>query len=87
MFNSISLRTRGKAHTHPAMEAIKSKGYFKVYEESNKAYVEHHGRNKLAKAQLAELDDSTKGEAGTFKKSTKKSNVTTADASQADPAL
>jgi hypothetical protein len=43
---------------------------------------------KHAKAQLAVLDRSTDGEAGTSKKSTKqKFNATTAEASQADPAL
>ncbi len=47
----------------------------------------HCSRIKQAKAQLAELDDSINGEAGTSKKSTKKSNVTTAEASPADPAL
>jgi hypothetical protein len=70
-----------------ALEAIKIKESFKTYVESNKAYVEQRRRIKLAKAQQAELDDSTNGQAGTFKKSTKKSNVTTAAASQADIAL
>jgi hypothetical protein len=42
---------------------------------------------KQANAQLAELDDSTNGEAGTSKESTKKSNMTTAEASPAGPAL
>jgi hypothetical protein len=74
-------------HVGSALEAIKRKGYSKTNEESNKAYAENCGRIKLAKAQLAELDDSTGGEAGPPKKSTKKSNVTTAEASQADPAL
>jgi hypothetical protein len=42
---------------------------------------------KQVKAQLAELNDSTGGEAGTSRKSNKKSNVTTAEASPTDPAL
>ncbi len=70
-----------------ALEAIKRKGYFKAYEESNKACVEHCGKIKLAKAQLAKLDDSAYRESGLPKKSTKKSNVTTAEASQTVPAL
>ncbi len=49
--------------------------------------MEHHCRIKLTKAQLAKLDDSTTGEAGPPKKSTRKFNVTTTEASQADPAL
>jgi hypothetical protein len=69
------------------LEAIKRKVYFKAYKESNEAYVEHHSRIKLAKTQLTKLDDSTNREAGPLKKSTKKSNVTTAEVSQADPAL
>jgi hypothetical protein len=74
-------------HVGSALEAIERKGYFKVYVESNKANLEQRDRIKQAKAQLAELDDPTDGEAGTSKKSTKKSNVTTVDASQTDPAL
>jgi hypothetical protein len=74
-------------HVGSALEAIKRKRYFKAYVESNMAYVEQHVKIKQAKAHLAELDDSTDGEAGTSKKSTKKSNVTTAEASQADTAL
>jgi hypothetical protein len=70
-----------------ALEAIKRKGYFKTYKEFDEAYVEHWSRVKLAKAQLAKLDDSTDKEAGPPKKSTTKSNVNTAEASQADPAL
>jgi hypothetical protein len=65
-----------------ALEAIKRKGYFKAYIESNM-----RSRIKLAKAQLSKLDNSTNGEAGTSKKSTKKSNVTTAEARPTDPAL
>jgi hypothetical protein len=68
------------------LEAIERKRYFKAY-EANETYVEHCGRIKQSKAQLAELHDSTDGEAGPFKKSTRKSNVTTAEASPADPAL
>jgi hypothetical protein len=74
-------------HVGSALEAIKRKGYIKVSIESNEAYMEQCGRIKLAKAQLAELDDSTNGEAGTSNESTKKSNVTTAEASQTDSAL
>ncbi len=62
-------------------------GYFKAYIEFNKAYVEPHSWIKLAKAQLAKLDDSTIREAGTSKKSTKKSNVATTKASSTDLAL
>jgi hypothetical protein len=43
-----------------SLEAIKRKGYFKAYAESNEVYTEQHGRIKQAKAQLAELDDSTR---------------------------
>jgi hypothetical protein len=74
-------------HVGSALEAIKRKGYFKAYEEPNKACVKHCGRIKLAKAQLAKLDDSPHRESGPLKKSTKKSNVTTAEASQTIPAL
>jgi hypothetical protein len=49
--------------------------------------MDQHGRIKQEKAQLAELDDSTNGEAGTSNKSKKKTNVTTAEASPTDPAL
>jgi hypothetical protein len=70
-----------------ALEAIKKKGYFKASKEADKAYAGHHSRINQAKAQLAKLDDSTDGEAGTSKQSTKKINVTTAEASPADPAL
>jgi hypothetical protein len=74
-------------HARSALEAIKKKGYFKAYMEANKVYAEQHSVIKQAKAQLAELDDSTGGEAGTSRKSNKKSNVTTSEASSADPAL
>ncbi len=74
-------------HVGSALEAIKRKGNFKTYVDSNKAYIEECGRIMLAKAKLATLDDSTDREAGPPKKSTKISNVTTAEASQADPAL
>jgi hypothetical protein len=70
-----------------ALEAIKRKGYFKAYVESNKFYTKQRSRIKQAKAQLAELNDSTNGETVISKKSNKKSNVTTAEASPADPAL
>ncbi len=49
--------------------------------------MEQRGVIKQGKAQLAELDDSTCREAGTSRKSNTKSNVTTAEASPADPAL
>ncbi len=55
--------------------------------ESKKAYVEQCSVIKQAKAHLAELDGSTDREAGTSRKSNKKSNVTTAEASQADLTL
>jgi hypothetical protein len=75
-------------HLGSAMEAIERKGFFKAYIESNEAYVKQRSWIKLAKAQLAELDDSTnKGAVGKSKKSTKKSNVTTAEASPTDSAL
>ncbi len=38
-------------HVWSALEAIKRKGYFKGYKESNKAYVKHCSRIKLEKAQ------------------------------------
>ncbi len=44
---------------------IKKKGYVKAYEENNEAYVELRGKIKSAKAQLATLDKSAIGEAGT----------------------
>ena len=75
-------------HIRSSLEAIKRKGYFnlnfKAYVESKKAYVEQCSVIKQAKAHLAELDGSTDREAGTSRKSNKKSNVTTAEASQAD---
>ncbi len=74
-------------HVGSTLEAIERKGYFKAYKKANKAYVEHCGRVKQAKAQLAKLDDSTDGEVGPTKKSTKKSNVTSAEASPTDPAM
>ncbi len=70
-----------------ALKAIEKKGCFKAYIESNEAYMKQCGRIKLVKAQLAELDDSNDREAGPPKKSTKKSNMTTAEASPTDPAL
>jgi hypothetical protein len=57
------------------------------YLDSNKVYTEQCSAIKQAKAQLAELDDSTGKEARTSVKSIKKSNATTAEASPADPAL
>jgi hypothetical protein len=74
-------------HVGSALEAIKRKGYFKAYIESNKAYVEQRSRIKLAKAQLTKLDDCTNGEAETSRSSTKKSNLTTTEASPTDSAL
>ena len=56
-------------HVGSAREVIEKKGYFKAYEENNKAYVELRGKIKSAKAQLATLDKSAIGEAGTSKKS------------------
>jgi hypothetical protein len=49
--------------------------------------VECCGSIKLANAQLAKSNDSTMGEAGPPKKSIKKTNVTIAECSQADPTL
>ena len=69
-----------------AREAIKKKGYFKAYEENNKAYVELRGKIKSAKAQLATLDESAIGEAGTSKKS-KKTQEAAAANDQVAPAL
>jgi hypothetical protein len=74
-------------HVGSAQEAIERKGYFKAYMESNEVYMEKYGRIKQAKAQLAKLDDSTNGEAGTSRKFNKKSNVATAKASPADKAM
>jgi hypothetical protein len=39
-----------------AREAIEKKGYFKAFEENNKAYVEMCGKIKSAKAQQALSD-------------------------------
>jgi hypothetical protein len=74
-------------HLGCALKAINRKGYSKAYKLANESYVECCSRIKQSKAQLVELDNSTNGEAGTSKKSTKKSNVTTAEASPADQAL
>ncbi len=74
-------------HVGSTLEAVKRKGYFKAYKETEKAYVGDCSRIKQAKAQLAKLDDSPDGEAGPPKKSTNKSNGTTAEASQTDPSL
>jgi hypothetical protein len=60
-----------------ALEAIKKKGYFKAYKESNKAYLEQCKLVRQVKAHLAKLD-------GT---SSKKPKETTAVASPADLAL
>jgi hypothetical protein len=77
-----------QGHMKHSSFTIKRKGYFKAYGIANKAYMELCGVIKQVKAQLAELDRSTNRGAGTSKKSTKqKFNVTTAEASQADPAL
>jgi hypothetical protein len=69
-----------------ALEMIKKKGSFKTYRYrvSNKVYLEQCGVVKQVKAQLAQLDGSTGGEAGTSKKSIKKSTVTAAEESTAD---
>ena len=69
-----------------AQEAIKKKEYFKAYEENNEAYVELCGKTKSAKAQLAMLDESAIGEAGTSKKS-KKTQEAAAANNQVAPAL
>jgi hypothetical protein len=58
-------------HVGLAREAIEKKGYFKAYEENNEVYVELRGKIKSAKAQLATLEESAIGEAGTSKKSKK----------------
>ena len=50
---------------------IEKKGYFKTYEENNEPYAELLGKIKSAKVQLAKLDKSATGEAGTSKKSKK----------------
>jgi hypothetical protein len=64
-----------------ALEGIKKKGYFKVYEESTKAYLEQCELGKQVKAHLAELDGSTSKVIGSSKKPTKKPTETTAVAS------
>jgi hypothetical protein len=79
--------TRHYSFMWDLLEAIKRKEYFKVNVESNKVYMELRGVIKQTKAQLAKLDDLTGGEAGTLRKSNKKSNLTIAEASQADTAL
>ena len=58
-------------HVGSAREAIEKKGYFKAYKENNEAYVELRGKIKSVKAQLATLDESAIGDAGTSKKSKK----------------
>ena len=58
-------------HVGSAQEVIKKKGYLKSFGENNEAYAELHGKIKSAKAQLAVLDKSSIGEAGTSKKSKK----------------
>ncbi len=58
-------------HIGSARQAIKKKGYFKTYKENDEASVKLRGKIKSAKAQLATLDESTIGEAGTSKKSKK----------------
>lgn len=73
-------------HVGSAREAIEKKGYFKAYEENNEAYVELRGKIKSAKAQLATLDESAIGEAGTSKKS-KKTQEAAAANDQVAPAL
>ncbi len=73
-------------HVGSAREAIKKKEYFKAYEENNEAYVELHGKIKSAKAQLATLDESAIGEAGTSKKSKKTQEAAVAN-DQVAPAL
>ena len=73
-------------HVRSAQEAIKKKGYFKAYKENNKAYVELCGKIKSAKAQLATLDKSAIGEAGTSKKS-KKTQEAAAANDQVAPVL
>jgi hypothetical protein len=55
-------------------------------EENNEAYVELRGKIKSAKAQLAKLDESASGEAGTSKKS-KKTQEAAAANDQVAPAL
>ncbi len=50
---------------------IKKKGYCKAFGENTEAYVKLRGKIKSAKAQLANLDESTGGEVGTSKKSKK----------------
>ena len=69
-----------------AREAIEKKGSFKAYEENNEAYVELRGKIKSAKAQLATLDESAIGEAGTSRKS-KKTQEAAAANDQVAPAL
>jgi hypothetical protein len=57
-----------------------------AYEENNKAYVELRDKIKSAKAQLATLDESAIGEAGTSKKSKKTQEAAVAN-NQVAPAL
>jgi hypothetical protein len=73
-------------HVGSAQEVIKKKGYLKAFEENTEAYAELHGKIKSAKAQLAELDESTSGEVGTSKKS-KKAQEAAAANNQVAPAL
>ncbi len=72
-------------HVGSTWDAIEKKGYFKAYDEANKAHQEYCRAIKQAKAQLTKLDGSTGREAGSFKKSKKAYEST--EASQADPAL
>ncbi len=46
-------------HVESTQEAIKRKGYFKAYVDSNKVYMDQRSVIKQVKAQLAKLDDFT----------------------------
>jgi hypothetical protein len=48
-------------HVMAVLDAIKKRGHFKDYKKAQKAYVEHKGAVKPAKANLALLDRTSKG--------------------------
>ena len=70
-------------HVGSAGEAFKKKRYFKSYEESSETFAKNRDKMKQLKSQLAELDKKS----GTSRKSRKKFNQTTVEASSASSTL
>jgi hypothetical protein len=62
-------------HVRAVLDAIRKRGYFKDYEEAQKAYVEQKEAVKSARAGLALLDGASEGSGQSGKKPKKAKGV------------